>query len=71
MHFYNSPRNFSTGLLTRGCTYQKKNCIYQALSLSLSPPLDERARGEVGGSWTPVRSNHPSAIFSQRILYLP
>jgi len=26
--------------------------VYQALSLSLSPPLEEGVRGEVGGSWT-------------------
>jgi hypothetical protein len=29
-------------------------------SLSLSPPLEKRARGGVGGSQTLVRSNHPS-----------
>jgi len=45
----------------------KKNCVYQALSLS--PPLEERARGEVGGSWTLIRSNHPTAIFGQRVPY--
>jgi len=33
-----------------GVVLTKKNCVYQALSLS--PPLEERARGEVGGSWT-------------------
>ena len=30
-----------------------------SLSLSLSPPLEKRAKGEVGGSWPLVRSNHP------------
>src|SRR5258706_12651961 len=30
-----------------------------SLSLSLSPPLEKRARGEVGGSWPMVRTNHP------------
>jgi len=39
-------------------------------ALSLSPPLEERMRGEVGGSWTLVRSNHPISIFSQCIPYL-
>src|SRR5258706_15588583 len=48
----------------------KKKNVYHglslSLSLSLSPPLEKRARGEVGGSWpwlgptTPaVISNHP------------
>jgi hypothetical protein len=39
-----------------------KKRIYQALSLSLSlsPPLEKRVRGEVGGSQTLVGSNHPS-----------
>jgi len=46
MHFYNLPRNFGAGLLARGCTYQKKIAYTR---LSLSPPLEERARGEVGG----------------------
>jgi len=41
-----------------------------SLSLSLSPPLEERVRGEVGGSWTLIRSNHPTAIFGQRVPYL-
>ena len=36
----------------------KKKCVYQALSLSLSPPLEERARGEVRGGWPLVRFNH-------------
>jgi len=47
---------------------KKKMCIPD--SLSLSPPLEERARGEVGGSWTLIGSNHPTAIFGQRIPYL-
>ena len=70
--FYNSPRNFGAGLVARGCTYKKKIAYTRlslSLSLSLSPPLGERARGEVGGSWTLVGSNHPTAIFSQRVLY--
>jgi len=70
--FYNSPRNFSAGPLARGCTY-KRNFAYTrlslSLSLSLSPPLEERARGEVGGSWTLIGSNHPTAIFGQRVPY--
>jgi len=60
MHFYNLPRNFGTGLLARGCTYQKKIAYTR---LSLSPPLEERARGEVRGSWTLVGSNHPTALY--------
>jgi len=54
-----------------GLYLHKKNCIYQALSLSLSlsPPLEERARGEVGGSWTLVGSNHLTAIFGQCVPY--
>jgi hypothetical protein len=45
-----------------GGTYKKKMRIpgSLSLSLSLSPPLEERARGEVGGSRTLVGSNHPS-----------
>ena len=41
----------------------KKNAYTRlslSLSLSLSPPLEKRAKGEVGGSWPLVRSNHPS-----------
>jgi len=63
--FYNLPWNFGAGLLVRGCTYKKK-IAYTRLPLSLSPLLEERARGEVGGSWT----NHPTAIFGQRVPYL-
>ena len=43
---------------------------YTRLSLSLSPPLEERVRGEVRGSWTLIGSNHPTAIFGQHIPYL-
>src|SRR5258706_11582514 len=40
---------------------KKKMCIpgSLSLSLSLSPPLEKRARGEVGRSWPMVRTNHP------------
>ena len=65
MHFYNSPRNFGTGPLARGCTYQQK---FVHTRLSLSPPLEERVRGEVGGSWTPVRSNHPTDGESKSVI---
>jgi len=47
---------------------KKKLCIPG--SLSLSPPLEERARGEVRGSWTLIGSNHPTAIFGQHVPYL-
>jgi hypothetical protein len=50
-----------------GSYLPKKICVYQALSLSLSlslsPPLEKRARGEVGGSRTLVGSNHPSLLY--------
>jgi len=52
---------------SQGVVLTKKKIVYTRLSLS--PPLEERARGEVGGSWTLIGSNHPTAIFSQRILY--
>jgi hypothetical protein len=39
----------------RGDGTYKKN---EYTGLSLSPPLEERARGEVGASWTLIRSNH-------------
>ena len=39
---------------------QKKLRIPGSLSLS---PLEERARGEVGGSWTLVGSNHQNALY--------
>jgi len=67
--FYNLPQNFSTGLLARVVFTKKIGCIPGSLSLSLSPPLEERARGEVGGSWTLIESNHLTAIFGQHILY--
>ena len=46
--------NFGTGSLARGWYLPKFFCIYLglSLSLSLSPPLEERTRGEVRGSWT-------------------
>jgi len=48
-----------------GLYLQKIFGVYQALSLSLSlsPPLEERVRGEVRGSWTLIGSN-------QRVPYL-
>ena len=52
----------------RGVVLIKKNWRIPG-SLSLSPPLEERARGEVGGSWTLIGSNHPTAIFGQRVPY--
>jgi len=58
----------SLSALTRGCTYKKK--LHIPGSLSLSPPLEERARGEVRGSWTLIGSNHLTTIFSQCVLYL-
>jgi len=48
---------------------KKKKCIPGSLSLSLSPPLEERARGEVRGSWTLIGSNHLTAIFGKHVLY--
>jgi len=57
---------------SRGVVLTKKNWRIPgslSLSLSLSPPLEERAGGEVRGSWTLVGSNHPTAIFGQRIPY--
>jgi len=53
----------------KGLYLQEKIGIYQALSLSLSSTGRERARGEVGGSWTLIRSNHPTAIFGQHVPY--
>ena len=58
--FYNLLQKFGTGLLARDCTYKKK-IAYPRLSLSLSPPLEERARGEVKGSWALIGSNHLTA----------
>ena len=55
---------------SRGVVLTKKKMrIPGSLSLSLSPPLEERARGEVGGSWTLIGSNHPTAIFGERVPY--
>jgi len=51
----------------QGVVLTKKICVYQALSLS--PPLEERARGEVRGGWTQSGSNHLTAIFGQRVPY--
>jgi len=67
--FYNLLQNFSTGPLVRGCTY-KKIFAYTRLSLSLSLLHWKRVRGEVGGSWTLIGSNHMTAIFGQHVLYL-
>jgi len=41
--------------------YLQKKIVYTrlSLSLSLSPPLEERARGEVRGSWTLVNQVQP------------
>jgi len=64
--FYNLLQNFGTGLLARDCPYKKKIAYPR---LSLSPPLEERVRGEVKGSWALIGSNHLTAIFSQHILY--
>jgi len=66
--FYNSLQKFGAGLPPRDCTYKKK-FAYPRLSLSLSPPLEERARGEVKGSWALIGSNHLTAIFGQHISY--
>jgi len=49
---------------------KKKLRIPGALSLSLSPPQEEKNRGEVWGSWTLVGSNHPISIFGQHVPYL-
>ena len=46
----------------RGVECGEKNVhtrLSLSLSLSLSPPLEKRVKGEVGGSWPLVRSNHP------------
>ena len=80
--FYNLPRNFSTGLLTRGCTY-KKNCVYQALSLSLSLSLSllhwkreqEERSGGVGPwlgptTWLPFSANMFRTQLAYRSLLL-
>jgi hypothetical protein len=67
--FCNPSRDFSAGTLARGNTYEKK-FAYTRLSLSLSLSLSstgrESERGEVGGSWTLVGSNHPRATIPGR-----
>jgi hypothetical protein len=72
VHFCNPLQDFGTGTLTRGNTYNFFFAYTRlSLSLSLSPPLEERAKeGEVGGSWTLVGSNHPRAtIPGSRVPY--
>jgi hypothetical protein len=56
------PWNSAVLPLMLRCRVRKENCIYQglSLSLSLSPLLEKKVRGEVRGSQTLVRSNHPS-----------
>jgi len=49
--------------------YEKAHTFYNLLRNFGTGSLEERARGEVGGSWTLIGSNHPTAIFSQHILY--
>jgi hypothetical protein len=67
--FCNPSRDFGAGTLARGNTYEKK-FAYTRLSLSLSLSLSstgrESERGEVGGSWTLVGSNHPRATIPGR-----
>jgi len=60
-HFYNLPQNFGTGLLMRGCTYQKKLCIPGSLSLSLlhwKREWEERLAGV--GPWSGPTTQLPS-----------
>jgi hypothetical protein len=68
--FCNPSRDFGTGTLARGNTYEKNLRIPGSLSLSLSLSLSstgrESERGEVGGSWTLVGSNHPRATIPGR-----
>ena len=48
---------------------QKKLHIPGSLSLSLSSTGRESERRGQGGGWTLIRSNHPTAIFGQCVLY--
>jgi len=65
MHFLQLAAKLQRWTARKGLYLQKKMRILG----SLSPPLEERVRGEVRGSWTLIRSNHPTAIFGQRIPY--
>ena len=53
----------------------EKKCIYQSLSLSLSlslsPLLEKRARGEVGGSWPWLGPTTPAVISSHPGYHMP
>jgi hypothetical protein len=54
--FCNPSRDFGTGTLARGNTYEKKFAYTRlslSLSLSLSPPLEERAKEERSGGVGP------------------
>jgi len=69
-HFLQLAMKLQCWTAHKGLYLPKKNAYTRlSLSLSFSPPLEERARGEVGGSWTLVGSNHLTAIFGQCILY--
>ena len=66
MRFLQLAANLWHWTAHKGLYLQKKNCIYQALSLSSTGRESER-RG--WGELDPIGSNHPTAIFGQCIPY--
>ena len=63
MSTYAETKNIATTpeTLLFCCSHQGVECREKNVytRLSLSPPLEKRAKGEVGGSWPLVGSNHP------------